>query len=255
MGNPAGVKRDFSGLEKRRLRAARLLEKGLSEAEVARRVGVHRQSVNRWELPTADWQGARTGRESDTPLEAGRVAPVKKNAEKEGRTIAFVDESGLSERAHRCRTWAPRGQTPVLQYRFNWKTLSVAVRITWSTFYFKLFPGSIKAPQVVEFLTHLMRHISGPLLVIWDGLPPHRSRLVRDFVLHQQGRLQLERLLAYAPELNPTEYVFGHLKQHQLANLCQKNLWELSDSGRRALRRMRRRPVLVRAFWQQSELS
>ncbi len=48
MGNPAGVKRDFGALEKRRMQAARLLEKGVSEAEVARRVGVHRQSVNRW---------------------------------------------------------------------------------------------------------------------------------------------------------------------------------------------------------------
>lgn len=48
MGNPAGVKRDFEALERRRMRAARLLKKGHSEAEVARRVGVHRQSVNRW---------------------------------------------------------------------------------------------------------------------------------------------------------------------------------------------------------------
>ena len=48
MGNPAGVKRDFEALEKRRMKAARLLEKGIHEAEVARRVGVHRQSVNRW---------------------------------------------------------------------------------------------------------------------------------------------------------------------------------------------------------------
>jgi transposase len=48
MGNPAGVSRDFRALEQRRMQAARLLEKGYSEAEVARRVGVHRQSVNRW---------------------------------------------------------------------------------------------------------------------------------------------------------------------------------------------------------------
>ena len=48
MGNPAGVRRDFKALERRRLQAARLLSKGLSEAEVARRVGVHRQSVSRW---------------------------------------------------------------------------------------------------------------------------------------------------------------------------------------------------------------
>lgn len=206
------------------------------------------------ELPEADGKGARTRRESHPPLEAGRVAAVKKNAEAEGRTIVFVDESGLSECLHRCRTWSPRGQTPVLQYHFNWKTLSVAVGITWWTFYFKLFPGTIKAPQVVEFLTHLLRHIDGPLLVIWDGLPQHRSRLVKDFVADQEGRLQLERLPAYAPELNPSEYVFGHLKQHQLPNLCPKNLWELGDHARRALRRMRRRPTLVRAFWQQADL-
>jgi transposase len=48
MGNPAGVKRDFDALERRRFGALRLLKKGLSEAEVARQVGVHRQSVNRW---------------------------------------------------------------------------------------------------------------------------------------------------------------------------------------------------------------
>jgi transposase len=48
MGNPAGVRRDFKALERRRMLAARLLDKGYAEAEVARRVGVHRQSVNRW---------------------------------------------------------------------------------------------------------------------------------------------------------------------------------------------------------------
>src|ERR1700740_462359 len=50
MGNPKGVRRDFAALEQRRLRAARLLEKGISQAEVARQVRVHRQSVSRWAL-------------------------------------------------------------------------------------------------------------------------------------------------------------------------------------------------------------
>jgi hypothetical protein len=81
----------------------------------------------------------------------------------------FVDESGLSERPHPVRTWAPRGQTPVLQYSFNWKCLSAIAGITIWNFYFRLFPGSIKAPQVIQFLEHLQRHISGPLTVIWDG--------------------------------------------------------------------------------------
>jgi hypothetical protein len=57
-------------------------------------------------------------------LEEAALAGVKKKAKKQGQIIVFIDESGLSERPHRCRTWAPRGQTPVLQYHFNWKTLS-----------------------------------------------------------------------------------------------------------------------------------
>jgi hypothetical protein len=65
--------------------------------------------------------------------------------------IVFIDESGLSERPHRCRTWAPRGQTPVLQYHFNWKMLSAIAGVTWWNFYFRLFPGAIRSPQIIEF--------------------------------------------------------------------------------------------------------
>jgi hypothetical protein len=97
-------------------------------------------------------------------VEAEALAGVKKKAKNEGRTIVFIDESGLSERPHRCRTWAPRGQTPVLQYHFNWKTLSAMAGVTWWNFYFRLFPGSIRSPQVVEFLSHLLRHIPGKVL-------------------------------------------------------------------------------------------
>ncbi len=58
----------------------------------------------------------------------------------------------------------------MLRFHFNWKTLSVMAGITWWNFYFQLFPGAIKAPQIIEFLEHLMRHLRRPLRVIWDGL-------------------------------------------------------------------------------------
>jgi transposase len=64
----------------------------------------------------------------------------------------------------------------------------------------------------------------------------------------------LEFLPAYARQLNPNEYIFGHLKQHELANLCPKDLNRLSHHTIRALRRMRRRPTLVAAFWKQAGL-
>jgi transposase len=91
-------------------------------------------------------------------------------------------------------------------------------------------------------------------LVIWDGATTHRSKIVRDFVAEQNDRLTLERLPGYAPELNPVEYLWGHWKHHELLNLCPHDFWQLSEHARKALRRMRRRPRLVTAFWKQAEL-
>ena len=206
------------------------------------------------ELSAAYGAGAGAERKQDSAVEAPALAGVKKKAKNEGRTIVFIDESGLSQRPHRCRTWAPRGQTPVLQYHFNWKTLSAIAGVTWWNFYFRLFPGAIRSPQIIEFLSHLSRHIPGKLMIVWDGLPGHRSHAVWEFVQQQRGRLWLEYLPGYAPELNPVEYLWSHWKQHELPNFCPQDFGQLSVHARRALQRMRRRPTLVCAFWEQAQL-
>ena len=182
------------------------------------------------------------------------MAGAKKNAARQGKTIVFIDESGLSERPHRVRTWAPRGQTPVLQYHFNWKTLSAIAGITFWNFYFRLYPGAVRGPQVVDFFKHLSRHLRGKVLIVWDGLPCHRSHLVREYLKQQTGRIAIEWLPAYAPELNPVEFLCGHWKNHELPNLCPHDYSALSWHARAALRRMRRRPTLVAAFWKQARL-
>jgi transposase len=89
----------------------------------------------------------------------------------------------------------------------------------------------------------------------WDGLPAHRSRLVKQWLSGQAGRIEIEYLPAYAPELNPVEYIWGYCKARELPNLCPKTLSELSYYARRALRRMRRRPTLIQAFWKHAQLS
>jgi len=99
-----------------------------------------------------------------------------------------------------------------------------------------------------------MRHLRRPLLVIWDGLPGHRSALGRDFVAAQGGQLTLEWLPGYAPELNPVEHIWSYLKEHELPNLGPRDLGQLSTTALAALRRMRRRPTLVTAFWKQAKL-
>jgi transposase len=95
----------------------------------------------------------------------------------------------------------------------------------------------------------------GKLLIIWDGLPVHRSRKVQSFLERQRGHMLLARLPAYAPELNPTEYIWGYWKNHALANFCAKDFFHLSSTARRVLRRAQKRTTLVRAFWKQAELS
>jgi transposase len=183
------------------------------------------------------------------------VAAAQKKARREQRTIVFIDESGLSERPTRVKTWAPKGETPVLQYSFNWQQLTLMAAVSFWQFYFRFFAGAVKAPQVVEFLKALTAQLPGKLLIIWDGLPAHRSRLVQQYVASLEGRIVLERLPAYAPELNPVEYLFGYAKQRELANLCLHTIDEVKRYARRRLKAMQRRPRLVTAFWQQAELA
>ena len=160
----------------------------------------------------------------------------------------------MSERPTRVKTWAPKGQTPVLQYSFNWKQLSVIAGISFWNFYFRFHAGAIRGPQFVEFLHALTKQIRGKLLVIWDGLPAHRSRVVKDYVEALDGHLVLERLPAYAPELNPVEYIWGYMKQRELANLCLHTIGEVGTFARNRLKSMQRRPQLITAFWQQAQL-
>lgn len=75
----------------------------------------------------------------------------------------------MSQRPHRRRTWAPRGETPILQHHFNWKTLSVITGITQWNFYFEIFEETIRTPHVIVFLENLQRYVRGKLLILWDG--------------------------------------------------------------------------------------
>jgi transposase len=224
--------------------------------------GISYHSGHVWKLLRAlNWSvqrpvGRALERDEDAIREwkSKRWPAIKKKACQEGRTIVFIDESGLSQRPHRCRTWAPRGETPVLQYHFNWKTISVAAAMTLWNFYFQIFEKAIAKEQVAEFLAYLVQQLPCPLLIGWDRLPAHRSRLVAEFVALLEGQIELEYLPAYAAELNPVEYLWGHWKHHQLPNVCPKDLWQLNEGARRTLRRLRRRPRLITAFWKQASL-
>jgi transposase len=182
------------------------------------------------------------------------VATAKKKARREQRLIVFVDESGLSERPTRVRTWAPKGQTPVIQFHFNWTHISVIAGVTFTNCMFRLHEGSIKKEQVVEFLKALRAHLKQRLLIVWDGLKAHRSKLVREYLDSTAGDVQIEFLPPYSPDLNPVEYLWAWLKRHALANFCPGSLGELNDVARRKLKSAQKRPSILAACWAQAEL-
>lgn len=183
------------------------------------------------------------------------MARIEKKAAAEGRTIVFVDEAGFALLAAAVATWAPRGQTPLLKYP-PWEHLSVISAITpQGQLYTWMQEHAFKGPDIVRFLQHLLRQIQGKLLLIWDGLPAHRGKVVKAFL--RQGaaqRLHLERLPGYAPDLNPDEGVWGYLKTVELANVCCHDLAELRTELRKAIARLRHKVTVIQSFFHQARL-
>ena len=143
------------------------------------------------------------------------MASPSSKAQEEERTIVWVDESAFYSLPAVVRTWAPCGVTPVLHAPRTRDHLSVISGITPAgQLLLQMRDRSLRGPDVVRFLQHLLRHIPGNLLVIWDGAPIHRAQVVKDFLAHGgAARLWLEQLPAYAPELNPDEGIWNYCKR------------------------------------------
>jgi transposase len=150
------------------------------------------------------------------------------------------------------RTYAPRGQTPVLEEYLSRDHLSVIGAVTpEGKSVLKIYDHPISSVEVIEFLNLLQRYFSGLLTVIWDGSPTHRSKAMHEYLSNGAAkRIHLERLPGYAPELNPTEYVWSYLKKVDLANLSCNTLPEIRIFLNSAKRRLRRKPELLKSFIQ-----
>lgn len=175
------------------------------------------------------------------------MAIPQRGALKEGRTIVFCDQSGFYLLPAVVRTYAPVGKTPVLQENLTRDHLSVMSGITLEgKLYMIEQQKAFKGEDAVRFLKHLMRQIPGKLLVIWDGSPIHRGGAVKDFLASGASRrLQLEQLPGYAPDLNPDEGIWKHLKYVELKNLCCQSLLELKVELRKAKERLRHKREVI----------
>src|SRR5215210_7283762 len=272
--------------EGRRLRAFELKQQGWSQQRIAEALGVSKGTVSRSSRLSRRGMDLREGSYSDSQRVRGRlpsgscepfaqsaqahpaeatapsesegrgghralerreVATAQKGALKEGRTIAFADQSGFYLLPMVVRTYAPVGKTPVLEEKLTRDHLSAMSAITLEGKLYMTFQDrAFKGEDAVRFLKHLMRRIPGKLLVVWDGSPIHRGGAVKDFLASgAASRLKLEQLPGYAPDLNPEEGVWKHLKCVELKNLCCESLAELKVELRKAKERLRHKREVI----------
>jgi transposase len=190
------------------------------------------------------------------------MAGSKKNARRRKAWIVFQDESGVSQRPSVRRTWAPKGETPVLIHAFNWKKLSICAALGYrcdgsrSRLWFQIRNGNYDSVSLIAFLEDLKRELRGQkATLVWDGLPAHKSRVMGDYLRRQRGWLVVERLPGYAPALNPVETLWGNIKGQELANRCAENLDELDTEIHAGMGRVRRSSHLAFSFLEHAGLS
>ncbi len=162
---------------------------------------------------------------------------IRAEARAAGARIYFADEAGLRSDYHAGTTWAPQGETPVVEVtgrRFSVNMLSAV--------------GTVTASVFREFLKRLLIGAKPPVFVIVDGHSVHKARLVRTFVEEQAGRLKLFHLPPYSPQLNPDEQVWGQVKRRVSRCLVQSRE-DMKKLALGVLRRIQKLPELVKSFF------
>ena len=181
---------------------------------------------------------------------------LRDRAEKEGRTIVFLDEAAFYMSPTVDRSWAPAGTRFELKGPLSRAHLSVIGALTWEgSLYLQAQSKSLGSSGVVRFLRHLLQHIPSRILLLWDGARIHRSGEIREFLaLDHDGRLAHEHFPAYAPEVDPQEYVWHQLKHVDLRNLTTCSLDELWKYMKGATQRLRNRVGVLKNFIKHAHL-
>ena len=140
---------------------------------------------------------------------------VRRMAKKQGAEIFFLDEAGIKSDSKLGKTWGIKGKTPIVKTSGQRQQINAISAVSPSgKFWFGLYESKLNAEFFIEFLKNFMKYRRKPQIIILDGHPSHRAKSVAKFVQSTEGKLQLIFLPPYAPDLNPDEFVWKHLKEN-----------------------------------------
>ncbi len=173
----------------------------------------------------------------------------EKKALREHRTLLLWDETGHSFRARPDTTWARRGLTPVLRRVSKRREVSSVVAVTPDgRLYARHVRTSVSSETVISVLRSFRRKIGTPLLVVWDRLNAHRSKLTTAFIAAHPQDYAVAYLPAYAPELNLEKQCNAVVKR-AMANALPGSVADLHRLARREFSRLKRRPAMIVRFF------
>jgi transposase len=175
---------------------------------------------------------------------------LRARAKREEADIFFLDEAGVRSDQVLGRTWAPKGKTPEVPTSGQRQSVNAISAVNaLGAFWFVVYTGMFNAGRFVEFLKLFMKGRRRKVFLVLDGHPSHKAKLVLNYVKSLAGKLELHFLPGYAPELNPDEFVWNHLKRQGTSKKPLKKGESLRRRVEDDLAAIKRRPALVRAFF------
>lgn len=183
------------------------------------------------------------------------MAASQKRATDQGAHLVLIDESGMMLAPLVRRTLAPAGHTPLIRTKgAHRERVSIVAALSISPvrkqigLYFETIDrGYINHERAADFLRHLLRSLRGQVMVVWDRGNMHRGAPINK-LLTKHPRLELHSLPAYAPELNPVEQLWNHLKYHRFVNYAPPNSKTLNLKVRKHLRYVKTSNTRLQAF-------
>jgi transposase len=186
---------------------------------------------------------------------AATYPQLRREAAQVGATIYFADEAGVRSDYHAGTTWAPVGHTPVVATtgdRFGVNLISAVT--AKGALRFAAYEGNLNAVVFIDFCRRLLHDTPGPVFLVLDGHPVHRSKAVKQFAAASGGRLRLCFLPGYSPELNPDEWVWKHVKHDRIGRAGVTSSDDLKAKALAALHRLQKLPHLVQSFFRDPNL-
>jgi transposase len=175
---------------------------------------------------------------------------LKARAKRVGAKIFFLDEAGVRSDQVLGRTWAPRGKTPEVATAGRRQSINAISAVNaLGEFWFETYSGRLNADSFMGLLRNFLRYRRGPVFLVLDSHPAHIAKVVARHVQALKGKLELHFLPGYAPELNPDEFVWNHLKRQGVSKTPLKKGESLPERVHQDLTTIKSKPHLVRSFF------